>query len=138
MSDVLLQKKASIERCIRQARTYYARESAEPFAHDHYKQDAVLLNLQRACEQCIAMANHAVRSLKLGLPATSAESFTLLHTAGMIDDELTRKLIGMVGFRNIIIHQYQDIDYQRVERALTSDSDDLIRFAEIMIERMME
>ena len=30
-SDVLLQKKAAIERCIKQARTYYAMPSDKPF-----------------------------------------------------------------------------------------------------------
>ena len=78
MFDILLQKKASIERCIKQARDYYAVPSEKPLGKDFLKQDAIVINLQRACEQCIDMANHAIRLKKLGLPADSADSFTLL------------------------------------------------------------
>ena len=134
MSDVLLQKKASVERCIRQARDYYAMPSEKPFAEDFYKQDAVILNLQRACEQCIGMANHVIRLKKLGLPATSAESFTLLRKAGTIDSGMEKKLIGMVGFRNILVHQYSDIDCKQVEQVVRQDADDLIQFANNLVD----
>ncbi len=133
MSDILLQKKASMERCIKQARDYYARPSETPFAGDHLRQDAVIVNLHRACEQCIDMANHIIRLNKLGLPAASAESFTLLRKADIIDDELEKKLKGMVGFRNIVIHQYRDIDIKIVVEVLEKNANDLIEFAGILV-----
>ncbi len=132
MSDILWQKKASIERRIKQARDYYAIPSEKPFTDDFYKQDAVVVNLQRACEQCIDMANHVIRLKKLGLPSESAESFTLLWKADIIDAELEEKLKGMVGFRNITVHQYREIDYTLVEKVLKKDADDLIEFAGIL------
>ena len=131
-SDVLLQKKASIEQCIRQARKYYATPSEKPFADDFYKQDAVVMNLQRACEQCIDMANHVVRLKKLGLPSTSAESFVMLRKAGLIDAAMEKQLIGMVGFRNVITRQHQDLDYRRVEEVIKRHADDLMAFADVM------
>ena len=131
-SDVLLQKKAGIERCIRQARAYYAMPSEKPFADDFYKQDAVVINLQRACEQCIDATNHVIRLKKLGLPSTSAESFTMLRKAGFIDAAMEKKLIGMVGFRNVITHQYQDVDCRRVEEVIRRHADDLIAFADVI------
>ncbi len=133
MSDILLHKKASLERCIKQARDYYARPSEIPFSGDYLRQDAVIANLHRACEQCIDMANHVIRLKKLGLPAASAESFILLRKAGIIDDELEKKLKGMVGFRNMIIHQYQDIDIKIVVEVVEKDVDDLIEFAGILV-----
>ncbi len=133
MSDIILQKKASVERCIKQARDYYARPSQKLFADDFYKQDAIVVNLQRACEQCIDMANHVVRLKKLGLPSTSAESFTLLRKADIIDVELEKKLTGMVGFRNIVTHQYRDIDYRQVEAVIENHADDLIDFTSLLV-----
>ncbi len=133
MSDILLQKKAGVERCIKQARDYYNMPSEKPFAEDAFKQDAIVINLQRACEQCIDMANHMIRTKKLGLPADSAESFSLLRKAGVIDTDLEKKLAGMVGFRNIVVHQYQDIDYQKVQAVVTQHADDLIQFACILV-----
>ncbi len=133
MSDILWQKKASVERCIKQARDYYAMPSKKPFCDDFYKQDAVVINLQRACEQCIDMANHVIRLKKLGLPAASAESFTLLRKADIISAAMEKKLISMVGFRNIVIHQYRDIDYKRVEDVVRKHADDLIEFTSALV-----
>ena len=133
MSDILLQKKANIERYIKQARDYYAVQSEKPLVKDFFKQDAIVINLQRACEQCIDMANHAIRVKKLGLPADSTDSFTLLKKADIIDAELEKKLTGMVGFRNVVTHQYREIDYKHVEAIIKKYADDLIKFAAIMV-----
>jgi len=135
MSDVLENKRASVERCIQKARGYYAMPADKPFDNDYIKQDAVGINLQRACEQSIDMANHAIRLNKRGLPADSAESFTLLREAEVIDRDLEKKLIGMVGFRNIVVHQYQKIDYGLVKEVLEQHADDLIKFAQILTTR---
>ncbi|WP_424945748.1 type VII toxin-antitoxin system HepT family RNase toxin [Candidatus Spongiihabitans sp.] len=133
MSDILMQKKASIERRIKQARDYYAIASEKPFSEDFLRQDAIVANLHRACEQCIDMANHLIRVKKLGLPTETADSFRLLGKAGIIDAELEKKLIGMVGFRNIVIHEYQKINYRLVEDVVKKHADDLITFAGILL-----
>ena len=79
------------------------------------------------------MANHIIRTKKLGWPKESRDSFTLLNKADVIDAELEKKLTGMVGFRNIVTHQYQDIDYKLVEEIIKKHADDLIKFAAILV-----
>lgn len=133
MFEILLQKKAGVERCIKRARDCYGAPSDKPFAEDYDKQDVIVLNLQRACEQVLNMANHVIRVQKLGLPADSAESFTLLMRAGVIDSGLEKKLRGMVGFRNTVVRQYRDIDYGLVEDIIKKHADDLITFAGIVV-----
>ncbi len=133
MSELLLSKQQSIERCLKRARSVWEKPSKLSFKEDYDKQDIVILNLQRACEQVLDMANHTIRAKKLGWPKDSAGSFTLLRQADIIDSELEKKLIGMVGFRNIVVHQYCEIDYQQVERVITKQSDDLIEFAGILV-----
>ncbi len=127
-----------MERCIKQARDYYTRPSDTPFSKDYFKQDAIVANLQRACEQCIDMANHIIRLKKLGLPAESAESFTLIRKAGIINSELEKKLKGMVGFRNIVVHQYKDIDIKIVEEIVKKHADDLIEFAGLLVSALSQ
>jgi len=34
----------------------------------------------------------------------------LLHSAGLISEELMRSMKGMVGFRNVLVHEYQKLD----------------------------
>ncbi|MDB5929676.1 MAG: hypothetical protein JWR60_1383 [Polaromonas sp.] len=54
--EVLLNKAASIERCVRRAREEYGRDLAT-FATDFTRQDAAILNIQRACEAALDMGH---------------------------------------------------------------------------------
>ena len=133
MSDLLIAKQQSVELSIRRARDTWGKESDLPFEKDYDKQDIIILNLQRACEQTLDIANHMIRIKKLGWPRDTADSFRLLGKAGIINTELEKKLIGMVGFKNIVIHEYQKIDYHLVEDVIKKHADDLITFAGIML-----
>ena len=133
MSDLLIAKQQSVELSIRRARDTWGKESDLPFEKDYDKQDIIIFNLQRACEQTLDIANHMIRIKKLGWPRDTADSFRLLGKAGIINTELEKKLIGMVGFRNIVIHEYQKIDYHLVEDVIKKHADDLITFAGIML-----
>jgi len=134
MLDVILNKKESIERCVQQIRLYYAMPSGLPFEKDHLKQDAIAANLQRAAEQAIDLANHVIRKGKLGLPKESKESFEILATAKVIPQELADKLKGMVGFRNIMVHQYQEMDIKIMIDVIEHHLDDLIVFTTQVME----
>lgn len=134
MNDVLLNKKVSLERCVRQVRAYFQLETGRPFEEDFLRQDAIAMNLQRSAELCIDMANHLVRQHKLGLPQDSRESFALLQEAGLIDAELAARLKGMVGFRNVLIHEYRKLDLAILLDVVEHRLDDLLRFAQLMIE----
>jgi uncharacterized protein YutE (UPF0331/DUF86 family) len=97
MTDVVVQKIQSIQRCVSRAREEYE-QAGSAFRDDHTRQDAALLNVTRACEQSIDLANHLVRDEQLGLPSSSAESFELLERAGILAPGLRRRLGAMVGF----------------------------------------
>jgi uncharacterized protein YutE (UPF0331/DUF86 family) len=126
--DVALNKKESIERCIRQIRNYYSLPSDKLFEADLMKQDAIAANLQRAAEQTIDLANHVIRKGKLGLPKDSRDSFEILATTKVISPELAAKLKGMVGFRNILVHDYRELDLSIMKDVIEYRLDDLILF----------
>ena len=48
----------------------------------------------------------------------------------IISDELVKKMIGMVGFRNIVAHDYEKINYDLVYRILHQDIEDIRKFIE--------
>ncbi len=105
--NISLNKAAIIERCIRRMREEYeADQTLSNFTH----LDALILNIERACQAAIDLAMHIVATRHLGMPQSSAESFRLLQQAGQIDSTLASRLSGMTGFRNIAIHQYQEIE----------------------------
>lgn len=133
MNDIVLNKKESVERCIKQIRTYYGLPSDVPFSENHLRQDAVALNLQRACEQCIDLANYVIKVRKLGLPKESRESFRLLATNRIISGDLAKRLEGMVGFRNVLVHEYEQIDIQLMIDVIENRLDDLLLFTDTIL-----
>jgi uncharacterized protein YutE (UPF0331/DUF86 family) len=136
MNDIILNKKESIERCIKQVRLYYGIHSDIAFKEDYLKQDAIAVNLQRAAEQVIDLANHVIKKKKLGLPKESREGFEILSRASVIPKELADKLKGMVGFRNVLVHQYEDLDVKIMVDVIEHHLEDLIDFTNYVMQYM--
>ncbi len=133
MLDSLLNKKDSLERCIQQVRTYYTLPAEKPFAEDFLKQDAISVNLQRAAQLCIDLANITIRRKKLGLPKDSSDAFKLLAEAGIINADMSKYLTGMVGFRNILVHEYTKLDLNIMVDVIENHLDELIDFAQVIL-----
>ncbi len=127
MDDVVLNKAAIIERCIDRAREVYAGDDKN-LKDDLTKQDSILLNLQRACEATIDLGMHLVRIHRLGIPQESRDAFQLLFAAGLLPEDQTIALKKMVGFRNVAIHQYQDLNLEIVKAIIEQDLDQLKLF----------
>jgi uncharacterized protein YutE (UPF0331/DUF86 family) len=105
MNDVLLTKVASILKSLNRAQEDIKNENT--FRNNITKQDAVVLNQQRAWEASSNIANHIVKENRLGLPKSAGDSFELLSKNGLIQTETARRMRNMIGFRNIAIHDYQ-------------------------------
>ncbi|MBF0507866.1 MAG: DUF86 domain-containing protein [Deltaproteobacteria bacterium] len=134
MDDVILNKKESIEQCVRQIRLYYAKHSDLSFEEDHFKQDAIATQLQQAADKCIDLANHIVRIKKLGIPKEKKDGFVLLAGAGIITKELSMRLECMVGFRNILVHEYQTVELMIFKDVIENHLDDLILLTSCILE----
>lgn len=132
--DVLINKAATIERCINRAREEYNKDPAT-FATDYTRQDAAILNIQRACEAALDMGQHLIRKHKLGVPQSSRDVFTLLATAGFIPAELADNLKKMVGFRNIAVHEYQRLQVPVAEMVILHRLQDFQQFCGILIKK---
>ena len=133
MNDVVINKIQSIQRCVQRARAEYGTDP-QRFESDFTRQDAALLNVLRACEQAIDLANHVIKSRKLGIPSSSAESFDLLQAKSIIDSALSEKLKKMIVFRNTLVRQYQRMDFEIVKSAILSGLDDLVEFGDRILE----
>ena len=132
MNDIVINKVQSIQRCILRVREEYEL-AGNDFATDHTRQDAAILNIMRACEQAIDLANHVIKSHQMGIPTSSAESFELLFRQHVISSEISKKMKSMVGFRNTAVHQYQYLNIDIVEAIITSGLDDLTHFTDSVI-----
>lgn len=130
--DVLLNKVASIERCVARAREEYAADPSS-FATNFTRQDAAILNIQRACEAALDMGQHIIRRESLGLPQSARDVFTLLAQAGWIGEALAESMKRMVGFRNVAVHEYQALQLPITLNIITNHLDEFADFSRSML-----
>lgn len=126
--DVIVAKAAIIERCIDRARQELA--ASVDFANDHTRQDAAILNIERACDAAIDISDRVVR---LRGPSSARDSFAKLVAAGVIEQGLADRLMSMVGFRNLAVHQYQKLDLAIVRAVIEKNLDDLLEFSALAL-----
>ena len=132
--DVLINKATAIERCVARAREEYAADPAG-FASNFTRQDAAILNIQRACEATLDMGLHIIRRERLGVTQSARDTFTLLEQAGWITSTVAEQMRRMVGFRNVAVHDYQALQLPITLNILTQHLDDFLRFSEQMLRR---
>lgn len=127
VNDVLINKSATIERCIKRAREEYNKDPAN-FEKDYTRQDAAILNIQRACEAALDMAQHLIRTRKLGAPQSSRDAFNLLAQHHMISASQADVMKKMVGFRNIAVHDYQALQIPITIAIIEKHLDDFLDY----------
>lgn len=130
--DVIVNKAASIERCLRRIQEEYAGDIQNLVANQT-KQDAIILNLQRACETAIDLAMYVVSQRKLGVPQDSRDAFSLLQTSGILPADLAHRMQRMVGFRNVAIHEYAHLNLDVVHAIITKQLDDFRTFSSAIV-----
>jgi uncharacterized protein YutE (UPF0331/DUF86 family) len=127
--DILLNKAAIIERCIRRV----GEEAQACPRYDNFSHvDALTLNIERACQASIDMAMHVVAERHLGVPQSNGEAFALLEKVGIISAELSKSLRGMAGFRNIVVHQYEELDMEVLRWVVETGHRDWIKLGEAL------
>jgi len=129
---VVLRKSASLQRCVDRVRSLYQGRE-QTFETDYDQQDAIVLNLIRACEQAIDMANRVIRLCSYEPADDAKEAFAILHRRGHLDRDLASSLQSMVGFRNIAIHEYEELDLAKVRSIIEHRLDDLLAFSRTML-----
>ncbi len=97
-------------------------------------QDIVLHNLQLAVQGCIDLAAHIIADHGWGVASSINETFYMLRDRGVISLGLMEKMVSMAGFRNILIHEYEDVSleivYNIARKHLTDIDEFLLTVAE--------
>lgn len=128
IDDVALNKAAIVRRCLARIGEEFQGDVARL---DNFTiQDAIILNLLRACEACIDLAMHRVAEGRLGIPQTSRGAFDLLEQAGSLSVDTAKAMKNMVGFRNIAVHSYQQLQRPILEAILLHHLGDFTAFLE--------
>jgi len=128
IDDVTLNKAAIIRRCLARIAEDF---QGDPSRLDNLTlQDAITLNLLRACEASIDLAMHRVARARIGVPQTSRDAFDLLAGAGLLSEDSAKAMKNMVGFRNIAVHSYHELKRPILEAILLHHLGDFLAFSD--------
>jgi len=110
MDRIVLEKKIdSILRCLTRIEQRLPAKESE-FIQDYDAQDVVVLNLTRAVQLSVDIATHLLSTGNQTLPSTMSDAFVRLHREGIISEHISDKMRKSVGYRNVAVHSYDDID----------------------------
>ena len=125
--DVVLRKSQAIEHHGARLRARMPLE-AHALRLDESLRNDVCFDLIQAVQACIDLAIHACAHEALGVPEGPASAFALLARHEVIEVTLAERLTLAAGLRNLIVHQYTDLDFTRLVQALTAGTTDLDAF----------
>ena len=123
--ELLAKKLAIIEGCVADLRRLARPADIE---RDIRERRFVEHTLQIGIQAAIDVGLHIVSDQRLGEPRTNREVFDLLERASVVPAELATTLRRMVGFRNVLVHGYDDVDLAIVRDILERRLDDLLAF----------
>jgi uncharacterized protein YutE (UPF0331/DUF86 family) len=105
--DAILSKTSIIKRCLD---TIKRTTGLMPEGlNDVIVQDVFVLNVQRSIQACIDIANILIAENGWKLPSSYKESFSIIYDKKVIPENLGKTMMKMCGFRNIAVHDYQQI-----------------------------
>ncbi len=126
--DIVSAKLETLRRCIQRIKDKTP-PSAAILIEDHDLQDIICINLERAVQTCVDLASHIIAESDQPAAGSMAETFELLLRLNLISPELASSMKKAVGFRNVAVHAYQEINWKMVYAIITTRLTDFVEFA---------
>lgn len=132
---VIENKESSIKKYLKILKRYKGYSKQEIESNIDIK-GALERYLYLVIQSTVDMAEAIIAYKNFRKPSTMAEAFYILNEEGFISGDLTNKLAMMVGFRNIIAHDYEKIDYDIVINVFKSGLKDIDKFLKEISQRL--
>lgn len=129
--QVVEEKLESLRRCVRRV-AEKCPPDVDTLKRDLDLQDILTLNLSRAVQMCVDIGAHLVAGLDVPPPDSMGRTFDILAQAGVIPPELGRRLKKAVGFRNVAVHNYDEINWAIVHAIALDHLGDFSEFARVI------
>ncbi len=110
----------------------YSKYSQETIENDIDVRGMVERYLFLVTQATIDLAESFVSYKGFRKPTTMSEAFYVLEEEGIIENKLTKKMVAMTGFRNIMTHDYEKVDYGIVYTILHKGIKDLEQFLKLL------
>lgn len=106
----------------------------EDILADEDIQDMVDRRMQIAIEACIDIAVNVASAMQIPRKEEAADVFRELARGKVINKDLAERMAKATGFRNVLVHEYVDIDYREVYKNKTTGLEDLREFAKQVVD----
>jgi len=131
--DLIAKKLAFIETRLRELSTL---ARLDRIREDLKEERFVEHTLQLVIQAALDVASHIVSDERLGEPATNRELFDRLAAGDWISRDLAARLGDMAGFRNVLVHGYQDVDLDVVKDAAEHRMGDVTAFVNAVRQKL--
>lgn len=102
----------------------------ERYVADEDEQWVVERGLHLAAEATLDVCNHLVAALRLPAAQDYTQAIDRLSDAGILPAAFATRFRQVGGFRNILVHDYLEIDPKQVHQVLCDHLDDFLLFAQ--------
>jgi len=129
---VIEERLRRLNKCVGKVQNY-SQMTLQDYQEDENVQDIVERNLQLSIQCCIDIGSYIISRQRLKVPDDEENVFVILGENQVISNELAQKVKGMIKFRNILVHDYLEIDSIRVHKIITNGLRDFDQFAKEVI-----
>ncbi len=111
-------------------------ECWQRFDTDPIYRGALLHYLYLMADSCIALAEMMIKHKSLRPPQTYSESFDILGDNRILEPEFAYSFARIAGFRNLLAHDYERVDGERICKGLLNSLQDVEYFVQQIQQEM--
>lgn len=127
--EIIQERLAKLEHVVQKLESEKPR-SIEELASNDTLSDATLYRLQVGIEAIVDIGNHILTEVYGHRSETYKDTILELGSRGIIPKEFAHENADMAGFRNVIVHHYVKVDFEKVYHYLTKAPAIFRQFAE--------
>lgn len=106
----------------------FAEVSREDFVREPRLHHLAERLLHLACECMIDTSHHVISQKGFRQPGNYKDAIEVLREEGILDEALSERLKKWMGFRNVLVHFYIDIDHGETYEAIQKSLGDIEAF----------
>ena len=123
-SGVILKRIGRIRKCVAALETIRRTSTKEHFLADEIVKAAAERNIQVAIQSVLDICNHIVADMKLEVPDEEKQAFEIMASHKLISHSLAKTLVSMTGMRNVLVHEYLEVDHNRLYSIMSNNLGD--------------
>lgn len=108
-------------------------DDLESYRNDLRTRRAIERTLQIAIEACLDIGQRLIAEAGFRTPSSNRDVMIVLNEEGVLPKELLPNLLSMVGFRNVIVHNYADVNDEIVFQIKKKRLEDIDSFAKAIL-----